>query len=194
MRHFFFITHPNVVIDPLVSVTDWPLSELGLQRMRRGLRHPWVNQLSAVYASTERKSTDGAHVLAEHCGLRYRQDHLLGENDRSSTGFLASDEFERVANEFFAHPERSVRGWERAVDAQRRIVSAVERIHEENPQPGPIAIVAHGGVGTLLYCHVAGVPISRQWDQPPTSGGNYFSFTLQPRQALSHWLSFDGVA
>jgi len=51
----------------------------------------------------------------------------LGENDRSATGFLARDEFEATVNAFFAYPQDSIRGWEPAVDAQARIVRAIEQ-------------------------------------------------------------------
>ncbi len=65
----------------------------------------------------------------------------------------------------FARPSESVRGWERAVDAQARIVRAVNRILDAR-EHGDIAIVAHGGVGTLLLCHLLKEPISRGRDQP----------------------------
>ena len=84
-----------------------------------------------------------------------------------------------------------MRGWERAVDAQSRIVSAVERIAERDKTGGSIAIVSHGAVGTLLYCHLAGEPIARRWDQPPNGGGNFYCFTVSPRQAHSWWQPID---
>jgi hypothetical protein len=59
----------------------------------------------------------------------------LGENDRSATGFLPPEEFERVADEFFGSPEKSARGWERAGDAQVRIVRAVEGIAQTDRTP-----------------------------------------------------------
>jgi broad specificity phosphatase PhoE len=74
-------------------------------------------------------------------------------------GILPPEEFERVADQFFASPEVSVRGWERAIDAQSRIVQAVEGIAELDKTEGAVAIVSHGAVGTLLYCHLAGRPI-----------------------------------
>jgi broad specificity phosphatase PhoE len=193
LRTLCLITHPDVVVDPAVPVADWPLSERGRLRMTAGLRQPWVAGLSSVYASAERKAQDGAGILARHLGLAVRTDAGLGENDRSSTGYLPRHEFEAVANEFFAHPERSVRGWERAVDAQRRIVAAVHRIHAADPTRGGIALVSHGAVGTLLYCHLARVPISRVWDQPANGGGNCFAFTLVPEAVESHWRPFDRV-
>jgi broad specificity phosphatase PhoE len=187
----YFITHPNVVVSRDVPVPRWPLSELGRKRMRAGLAQPWVRELTAIYCSTEQKAIDGARILGEHLGLGFREVEELGENDRSATGFLPPDEFERVADQFFAQPEASVRGWERAVDAQARVVHAVSRICEGDA--GTVALVAHGAVGTLLYCYLAGKPIERRWDQPPNGGGNYYSFTWSPRQLFSWWRAFDTI-
>lgn len=171
-----------------VPVPRWPLSERGRERMRAGLRQPWIRELTAIYCSSEQKAIDGAAILAEHLGIGFEVVAELGENDRSATGFLPPEEFERVADQFFAHPETSVCGWERAIDAQARIVRAVEQIRSS----GTTAIVSHGAVGTLLYCHLAGKPIERRWDQPPNSGGNFYRFTLSPREAHSWWLPIDG--
>ena len=156
--------------------------------MRAGLRQPWVKDIRAIYCSTEQKAIDGAEILASHLALPFHQIEELGENNRSATGFLPPGEFERVADQFFASPETSVRGWERAMDAQARIVRAVERIPERD---GSIAIVSHGAVGTLLYCHLAGEPIARRWDQPPNGGGNFFPFTVSPPRALAWWRPID---
>jgi broad specificity phosphatase PhoE len=188
--NLYFITHPNVVVSRDVPVPRWPLSELGRKRMRAGLRQPWVRDIKAIYCSTEQKAIDGAEILAAHLGLDFTQVAELGENDRSATGFLPPDEFERVADQFFASPDKSIRGWERAIDAQSRIVRAVGRIAEQNPASA-VAIVSHGAVGTLLYCHLAGEPIARRWDQPPNGGGNYYRFNVTPRRAFSWWCPFD---
>lgn len=191
MRQLYFITHPNVVVSRDVPVPRWPLSELGRQRMRLGLRQPWVRNITAIYCSTEQKAIDGASIIAEHRSLPFQQIPDLGENDRSSTGFLPPDEFERVADEFFARPGESVRGWERAIDAQSRIVRAVEQLNKTDRSGGAIAIVSHGAVGTLLYCHLASVPIARRWDQPANGGGNYYGFTLSPHAVHSWWQPLD---
>jgi broad specificity phosphatase PhoE len=192
-RRWVFITHPNVVIDPAVPVPRWPLSEQGRARMHAGLRQPWVRDVTTVHCSAEQKAIDGAVILAQHLGLDYTAHDVLGENDRSATGFLPSHEFERVADVFFAEPAVSVRGWERALDAQRRIVAAVQAIDRSDATPGPLALVSHGAVGALLQCWLAGQPISRRWDQPANGGGNWFAFTLEPRALLSPWSAIDGL-
>jgi broad specificity phosphatase PhoE len=189
----FFVTHPDVLIDPAVPVPDWPLSPRGRERMSSALALPWVSGVRAVWCSTERKARDGAEILAEHLGLPVVALDTLGENDRSATGYLPREEFEAVADQFFAYPDESVRGWERAVDAQRRIVGAVEQVLAASAEcGGDVAIVAHGGVGTLLLCHLSGNPIGRQHDQPPNNGGNWFAFDAVTRRVQHGWESIDG--
>jgi broad specificity phosphatase PhoE len=178
-----FVTHPEVVIDPAVPVPRWPLTPGGIARMRAFAALPEMAGLRAVWASTECKAIEGAGILAARFGLPVRVLEGLGENDRSGTGYLPAAEFEAVADEFFARPHESVRGWERAVDAQARIVAAVAEVMAETPA-GPVAIVAHGGVGALLRAHLAGAPISRRWDQP----GAGCRFVVQPGRPPGPWL------
>jgi broad specificity phosphatase PhoE len=182
-----FITHPEVVIDPAVPVPEWPLSAEGLRRTGLMLAKPWLARTRSVFTSAERKARDMADLLGERLGLTPRILESLGENDRSATGYLPKAEFEQVADAFFAAPDLSVRGWERAMDAQRRIVAAVEQVMAMAPPEGDVAIIAHGGVGALLLCHLKGVPISRAEDQPGGGGGNLFAFAAQGRALLHGW-------
>ena len=106
------------------------------------LARPWVRDICAAFASSERKARDGAEILAGGLGLDgYQTVEDLGENDRSSTGFLPRDEFEATVDAFFAQPQTSIRGWERAADAQKRIIRAVEHILSIAPAGGDLAII-----------------------------------------------------
>ena len=193
MKIIYFITHPEVIIDPKVPVPHWPLSERGFVRMRRLLQQPWVPEITSIYCSTEQKAIDGASVLAEHLLLPVQRVAALGENDRSSTGFLPPVEFEAVVEQFFAYPHESVRGWETAAAAQRRIVGAVTTVIKGDTSPGAIAIVSHGGVGTLLLCHLANYPIARSHDQPGSGGGNYYAFQAASKALLYGWKAIDEI-
>lgn len=193
-QHLYFITHPDVVIDPAVPVPEWPLSERGRVRMRAVLDRPWAPRLRSLFCSTERKARDGAAILAEALRLPVIELEELGENDRSSTGYLSKFEFEAMADAFFARPQESVRGWERATDAQRRIVAAVDEVLRRAPADSDVGIVSHGGVGALLLCHLQGRPISREADQPAGQGGHYFAFAAIGRRLLHGWRSIDAVA
>jgi broad specificity phosphatase PhoE len=189
-----FITHPDVVIDPAIPVPDWPLSDRGRKRLGELLRQPWVASIGAIWCSTERKAREAAAILAEARALPVTERHDLGENDRSATGYLPRSEFEAVADAFFASPATSVRGWERAVDAQRRIVGAVNALLAETPAECDVAVVSHGAVGALLMCHLGGMPISRLADQPADGGGNFFRFDRATGRLLAGWLPIDAAA
>lgn len=190
MSFILFITHPEVTIDPAVPVPEWSLSERGLERMRAFCDHPFISRITAIYASAERKARDGADVLADKLGLVTNVETNLGENDRSATGYLPRSEFTDVARLFFAHPDESIRGWERAVDAQRRIVQAVRDIadcrHDDN-----VAIVSHGGVATLLMCYLRGKPISLSLKPPVPDGGCYFALDPMRFQLIHGWLEVE---
>jgi broad specificity phosphatase PhoE len=189
----FFITHPDVAIDSSVPVSDWPLNERGRARMRALAGADWIKVVRSVFASSERKARDAAEILAEGLWLRgYGVVDDLGESNRSATGYLPSREFEVTADAFFAHPEASIRGWETAIAAQGRIIGAVGEVLQQAPAGEDLAIIGHGGTGTLLYCHLAGLPISRQYDQPATNGGNWFAFDRESRKPLhAGWRSID---
>ncbi len=186
MANLLFISHPEVVIDPAKPVPRWRLSTTGMLRMQHFADSEVPARVSAVWASTEAKAIEGAGILAARFGIGVQVAADLGENDRRSTGFLPAGEFEQVANAFFAEPEVSVRGWERAIDAQQRIRRAVERI-VSNHRGDDLAIVAHGAVGTLLLCSCLGIAISRKHDQPHP--GHYWTARLPDLRADHGWTS-----
>ena len=211
MALVYYISHPDVVKDPAVPVPRWPLSARGRARMTAMLARPWVAGLGAVYCSDEQKALDGAAILAGHLGLKPVALAGLGEVDRSSTGWLLEEEH-AAARQLFARPEDSVRGWETAVQAQARIVRAIDavlrhaadqgsgRAGEKEPlslyspslrraavPPASLAIVAHGAVGTFYLCHLKGVPISMDESQPGRDGGHYFCFEADGRRLVHGW-------
>ncbi len=190
MATVHFITHPDVQVDPATPVPAWHLSPRGIHRATLMLAQAWVPGLASLFSSAERKAIDTAAILAAHTGLDVTVAPALGENDRASTGYLPGPEFEAMADAFFARPEESVRGWERAADAQARIVAAVEAVLALAP-PGDVAIIAHGAVGALLLCRLKGVPISRAEDQPGRGGGNRFAFDRASHALLQGWQPID---
>ncbi len=180
-----YLTHPQVAVDPAVPVPEWSLSDVGRARAEAFAGHPCLRETTRIVASGEVKAVETADIIARALGLAVEVRAAMHENDRSATGFLPSDEFEAVADRFFAAPETSVRGWERAIDAQVRIVGEIEAVLAGH-DGGDVLFVGHGGVGTLLLCHVAGRAIAREHDQP-AGGGNYFAFAKDDRRLLHGW-------
>jgi broad specificity phosphatase PhoE len=178
------VTHPEVNIDPATPVPQWGLSEVGADRMQTFAGSPAVAKLAAIWSSAETKAVEAAGILSATLSLSARVEPDLHENDRSATGYLVEAEFQKMADAFFANPEQSVRGWERAVDAQARMAAAVDRCLAAS-SPGDVAIVGHGGVSALLLCKLLGEPIARAFDQP--FAGCYWTFDRETREVTARW-------
>lgn len=189
MRRVRYLTHPQVRIDPSVPVPAWGLNEVGRQRVQTLASSQTLSGTTTIVSSAERKAIETAEPLAAALGIALEIRGAMHENDRSATGFLPPAEFETVVDRFFANPHDSVRGWERAIDAQARIVREVETVLARDSASdlnGDVLFVGHGAAGTLLYCHLAGIEINRGHDQP-AGGGNYFSFLKKDRRVLHAW-------
>jgi broad specificity phosphatase PhoE len=151
------------------------------------LEQPWLTAVGRIVSSDETKAIETARLVAEHLELPLEIRRGIGENDRSSLGFVPKAEFEALANAFFAQPEQSIRGWERAVDAQRRIAQGLADLLA--PTERDVLVVGHGGVGTLWFCFLNGLAIDRRHDQP--AQGHYFSVNLQTLRAEHGWRPID---
>lgn len=180
-----YLTHPQVAIDAAVAVPSWRLSHVGRGRVRDLVATGWPRGTTHIVSSAERKAVETAQPIAAALNIGLEIREAMHENDRSATGFLPPAEFEAMAGAFFASPHASVRGWERAIDAQARIVREVEAVLA-GCCSGDVLLVGHGAVGTLLLCHYAQIAISRDHDQP-AGGGHYFTFTRGGRRVLHAW-------
>jgi broad specificity phosphatase PhoE len=186
-----YLTHPQVKIDPVIPVPSWGLSEVGRARTEAIASTGRLLGTTQIISSGERKAIETAEIIAAKLNVDVEVREAMHENDRSATGFLMPDEFEAVANEFFAQPQISIRGWERAIDAQMRIVREVEQVLARN-RPGDVLFIGHGGVGTLLYCHYSGFSIDRTYDQP-AGGGYFFAFTEDGRRVQHSWCRLEDL-
>jgi broad specificity phosphatase PhoE len=187
-----YLTHPQVQIDPDVPVPQWGLSPVGRARTETVVQADWLANTTQIISSGERKAVETAGIIARPLGIMIEIREAMHENDRSATGFLKPAEFEDVADRFFAEPHLSVRGWERAVDAQARIVREAEAVLGRD-RPGDVLFVGHGAVGTLLFCHYAGHPIDRVYDQP-AGGGHCFALARRNRRILHAWCRMEEIA
>jgi broad specificity phosphatase PhoE len=169
------------------------------------LEQPWLRRVGRVFSSSEQKALDGAEILVSALAVTHAVVAELGEYDRSSTGLLPPSEFWPLVDEFFRRPTESIRGWERAVDAQARVLGAVRGVvarapADAHPERPDVIFVAHGAVGALLLAQLSGASISRDFDQPlpppgslPGSGGGYYYRFSLPGLELEHgWRAIDG--
>jgi len=194
-----YISHPEVRIEPEVPVPGWGLSEVGQRRIRILADRPWLADIGRVVSSDETKAIEAATVLAERLGLAVEVRAATGETDRSATGYVTHERHEELAARYFAEPEVSAAGWERAVDSQRRVVEALADLTSppassgsapDSGSVGPaVAVVGHGGVGTLLWSHLTGAPIDQANDQP--GQGHYWTWDRGSASMLHDWHPID---
>lgn len=184
-----YLTHPDVDIDPDVAVSEWSLSEQGRSRAVAMLFQPWIGSITRVVSSDERKALDAATLLADHLHVDVEVRPGTGEIDRSSTGFVPHERHEALADAFFARPTASAAGWETADAAQRRIVAATADLLVDDGSD--VAVVGHGGVGTLLWCHLTGHSIDRRHDQPHQ--GHHWAYDLAEARMAHEWRPIDRI-
>lgn len=186
-----YLSHPQVKIDPEVPVGQWGLSAVGARRVALLAASRVLSGTRSVISSAEVKACDTGKPLAQALSAQFEIHPDMHENDRSATGYLPREAFEASADAFFANPYQSIRGWERAIDAQSRICRAVETALKHAPL-GDVLFTGHGAVGTLLWCALAGQPISRAHDQPD-GGGNAFAFVRDSRAVLHDWTPIEAL-
>lgn len=194
----YYLSHPQVRVDPATPVPDWGLSDAGRTRLTALRGRQWLAQVDRIVSSEENKAIETGALIGAMLDRPVEIMPDMHENDRSATGFLPPAEFEATADRFFAHPDQSVRGWERAADAQARILGAVRRTLADHPGDEAILFVGHGGVGTLLKCAIAGDPIDRRHDQAAeggnAGGGNVHAFTADLSKSLFGWTAMEELA
>jgi broad specificity phosphatase PhoE len=193
MAYALYISHPQVEIDPAIPVPQWSLSARGRERTKGFATATLVKGLKRLVSSAEVKAQETAAILGEALDIPVTHVEAFGEIDRSVPGYVPADRFEDLANLCFAKPEESAEGWERAVDAQARVVAAFEAVLAEHDLTQPIGFVGHGGVGTLLKSHLGKRAISRAGDQP-LGGGNAYMVRLSDRLLLGDWMPFERFA
>lgn len=185
---FRYLTHPDVCVDPDTPVPEWSLSDRGRSRTEAFSAQPWLGEVGRIVSSPETKARQTASIIAARLGLPVEVREGTGEIDRSSTGFVDATEHERLADRCFARPEESAAGWERAVDAQARVAAALDDLLA--PASSTV-VVGHGGVGTLLYCRLARLPIDRRHDQP--AQGHYWTFDPATGRIVHAWRAIEAV-
>jgi broad specificity phosphatase PhoE len=193
VSYALYVTHPEVILDASVPSTRWHLSPYGRERAATFAKSAAMQPIKLIISSAETKTMETAGLLAA-AGAELVAGEHFHENDRSSTGVVPNAEFEGLLNALYAEPELSPRGWESAVVAAARVIAATMDAIARYGGRAPLAFVGHGTVGTLLKCHLAGRPATRDEDQRRMAhpgGGNVFAFSLSEIRLLSDWTAME---
>lgn len=188
MATAYVFTSTQMRVDPATPVKEWRLSDEGRARVLRVVGAPWVSRVRRIVTSTEYAVIEAANMFARRLDLAVEFRQELDDSHRPSSAFLSVAEFDRMLDAFFGRPEEGpLPGWEGAADAQKRVIAAVDTVIEtDQDEPGDLLFILHGRIASLLLCHLAGLPISREFFQP-MFGGNLFAFDRASRRVLFRW-------
>ena len=186
MTKLYFITHPSVTIDSSVPIDQWNLSEKGLEAANKLLEHDFIKEFGVIYSSAEPKAITVAEMVSSKINVPITNKVKdLGEI-RGRT-FIPPEIFVEATKNWFDNPTQNINGWESRDDTQKRIVDCVSKIMaSENGKI--VAIVGHGGTGTLLKCHIKGIEPLQTEDQP--GQGCYFIADWDNQKLIQDWVKF----
>jgi broad specificity phosphatase PhoE len=132
------------------DATLWPLSAEGEAQVKRLAAQPFWDDVKAIITSDEQKAVATIHQIAADRGLPVLMHPGLRELHRAP---LWLDDYQARVLEVFQHSALAIGGWERAADAQARILTTMdELILKYDPQP--FAVVSHGMLLSLLLASI----------------------------------------
>lgn len=142
---------------------DVPLSEKGIEQMRRTSEFLKGISLSAVYSSPLSRALKSADIIAKPYGLRPEVVPDLRERSFGIWEGMSFNELkERYPEEFEAWAANPLKyspiGGENTIEVRDRVARVLEDILSNHGNE-KIAIVAHGGVNRIILCHVMGIPL-----------------------------------
>ena len=159
MTTVYFITHPEVIPDPGIPISMWDYTDYGASRWDKILSKLWIKDIEKLYSSPETRAIKAAQRMADslNYNLHVRED--LGPVKRPTDKVLTPEEFAAARGLFYQFSTISNAGWEKAVDAQHRIIVTVDTILQESQNVHHIAVVSHEDLCILLLCHVKQIEI-----------------------------------
>lgn len=141
--------------------SDVPLNQAGRAQAERLRARLAAVDISAVYSSPLLRAVETAGPLARERGLRVEPSLDLQEIDFGEWTGARFEDLSQDARWARFNKVRSlaaVPGGERAIEAQARVVRALEDCRLRHPNQ-TIACVSHADVIRLAVLHVAGAPI-----------------------------------
>ena len=153
--------------------SDVPLSQAGRAQSDRLRARLAATDFAAVYSSPLQRAIETAVPLARERGLRVEPHIDLLEidfGDWTGERFDALDKDPRWARFNRQRSMALIPNGERAIDAQARIVRALDDARARHPN-ATVAFVTHSDIIRLAVLHIAGAPIDfiHRFDIAPAS-------------------------
>jgi len=163
-KYLILVKHSLPEIEQDQPAREWHLSNQGMERARRLATQLTAYRPEVLVSSAEPKARETAEILAELLGLQVHVKQDLHEHDRSETGFLSKEQFQKAIQEFFLNPAEPVFGKETADEAHSRFSKAMHSVLETHDNQTAV-VVAHGTVISLFVSRLLGISDYALWNE-----------------------------
>ena len=189
MTKLIYLTHPAVNIDAKTPIDEWSLSEKGWEQAKQSLELSFWKDVDVLYASTELKAYSMAEMIAEEFDIVFDDSHrILDLGETRGRSFIPPDQFEEAVKEWYRDLDNNINGWEPINAMSKRVSDCIDKLMSHH-QDDTVAVVGHGGSGTMVKCHIQGVKPTRN-DDPHEVAGGYFIADWDARTILQDWKRF----
>ena len=172
------VRHTAVTLVEGLAPSEWPASPAGVAEAERLASAPVFSALAAIASSPERKALATAEPIARRLGLEVVVEPDLREVGRPPGPIVSAEEIGRRVRAYL--DEGRLDGWEPATAARERVDACIARLRRT--ADGPLAVVSHGLLLTLLRRDTAGL-----WESMPLP-----AVAIGPSsQAVGPWLSVE---
>jgi broad specificity phosphatase PhoE len=148
------VRHAQTIIDPEVMSTEWQLSDEGRSSAKMLASNPMLDDLDAIYSSSQAKAIETADILAGRHGLTNQTAQGLAELSSVTRGFI--DDYANTIRKLYQGEIERINNGETLEEALHRFNLAIETIVSQEKNAEKIAIVSHANVLSLFsaqYCN-----------------------------------------
>ena len=164
MRRLILIKHAMPLVEADVPPAEWRLSERGWREARLLADVLVPMNATSLYSSDERKAIETASAVSDRLDLSVHSEPGFREHARPDTPIRDSSVWRETVLDAINRPEDLVLGAETVGDARRRFTSAVIEADRSAP-PGPMIIVAHGTVISMLVAYLLDIEPAPIWER-----------------------------
>ncbi|MEM7534004.1 MAG: histidine phosphatase family protein [Chloroflexota bacterium] len=158
----YLVRHAHTQINPDTNAREWGLSEKGIVQAQKLLSHEFWEQVDHIFLSSEEKTFLTVQPVLETYDIPTTIDARFDELRRSGW----TDDYLAQVTEVFAHPDKSISGWDSATSALTRFRQGIDAIVNSHSHE-TVAVVGHGLTMSLYRAYLLGYEQVRveEWQQ-----------------------------
>lgn len=146
-----FIRHSKTEIDPQVPISNWGLSEEGVELAKRFSTNESVQQLDVLYTSFQTKALETAVLLAKPNGIPIKADNGLTEVSSFTGPFEPNfEQYEQGVKDYYAKKIERISNGESIDEAVERFNRTLLSIVAAEQGKNKIGIITHANIVTLF--------------------------------------------